>query len=79
MGDTLVIDVETKKSFAEVGGEQHIKELGISVAGVYSYAKDAFFALEENELPRLEEFLGDTSHLLVLISNILTFRSWRRI
>lgn len=64
MQDTLVIDVETKKSFAEVGGEQHIKELGISVAGVYSYEKDAFFALEENELPRLEELLGDSAHVI---------------
>jgi len=64
VSDTLVVDVETKKSFAEVGGEEHIKELGISVAGVYSYAKDAFFALEENELGRLEELLSNTAHLI---------------
>lgn len=64
MNDTLVIDVETKKSFAEVGGESHIRELGISVAGVYSYAKDAFFALEEGKLTELEKLLDQTSHII---------------
>lgn len=64
MRDTLVIDLETKKSFAEVGGEQNIKDLGVAVAGVYSYAKDAFFAYEEHELPRLAEMLRETDHLI---------------
>lgn len=64
MRDTLVIDLETKKSFAEVGGERNIAELGISVAGVYSYATDAFFALEEHELSRLAEMLKTTDHVI---------------
>jgi len=64
MDDTLVIDIETKKSFAEVGGESHIRELGISVAGVYSYKKDAFFALEEHELAKLEGLLKNTKHVV---------------
>lgn len=64
MRDTLVIDLETKKSFAEVGGEKNIRDLGISVAGVYSYAQDAFFAFEEHELPRLAEMLKDTRHII---------------
>lgn len=62
--DALVIDVETKKSFAEVGGENHIRELGVSVAGVYSYIQDAFFAYEEHELPELEKVLENTNHLI---------------
>ncbi|MEK7541631.1 MAG: WYL domain-containing protein, partial [Patescibacteria group bacterium] len=64
MRDTLVIDLETKKSFDEVGGEKNIADLGISVAGVYSYAKDAFFALEEHELPRLSEMLKEADHVV---------------
>ena len=64
MRDTLVIDLETKKSFDEVGGEKNIADLGISVAGVWSYAQDAFFALEEHELPRLAEILKNTDHLI---------------
>lgn len=64
MRDTLVIDLETKKAFAEVGGEKNIRDLGISVAGVYSYAKDAFFAFEEHELSRLTDLLKETDHII---------------
>ncbi|TSC66962.1 MAG: DEAD/DEAH box helicase domain-containing protein [Parcubacteria group bacterium Gr01-1014_66] len=62
--DTLVIDVETKYSFAEVGGEQHIHKLGISVAGVYSYATDTFSAFEEHELSKLEKMLQRSAHMI---------------
>ena len=57
MRDTLVIDVETKKSFADVGGRDRFAELGVAVAGVYSYMNDEFTALEEHEMPRLGEML----------------------
>ncbi len=64
MKDTLVIDLETKKSFAEVGGEKNIKELGISVAGVYSYIKDAFFVYEEHELGKVQEMINESDHII---------------
>ncbi|MEK7560684.1 MAG: WYL domain-containing protein [Patescibacteria group bacterium] len=64
MSDTLVIDVETKKSFAEVGGEAFKRDLGVSVAGVYSYRDDAFFALEEHEMGTLEERLKETDEVI---------------
>ena len=64
MKDTLVIDFETKKSFADVGGEANIRELGISVAGVYSYTRDQFFAFEEHELNKLEDLLKGTEHVI---------------
>ena len=64
MSDTLVIDLETKKSFADVGGKHNIHALGISVAGIYSYNQDAFFAYEEHELPKLEELLLGTGHVI---------------
>lgn len=64
MQDTLVIDLETKNSFADVGGEANIKKLGISVAGVYSYQKNEFLALEEHELPKLESMLENTEHVI---------------
>ncbi len=57
MRDTLVIDVETKKSFEDVGGRDRCADLGIAVAGIYSYADDAFVALEEHEMPRLAQML----------------------
>ena len=58
------MDLETKKASAEVGGERNVADLGISVAGVYSYAQDAFFAYEEHELPRLAELLKATDHII---------------
>lgn len=64
MNDTLVIDLETKKTFVEVGGEKNIHELGISVAGVYSYIKDAFFCFEESEFGKLEDLLEKTGHII---------------
>ena len=64
MNDTLVIDVETKKSFAEVGGERNIRQLGISIAGVYSYGKNQFFAFEERELDRLEALVRSAHHII---------------
>ena len=64
MADTLVIDIETKKSFADVGGRDRLRELGIAVAGIYSYADDKFVALEEHELPRLGEMLARTERII---------------
>lgn len=64
MRDTLVIDVETKKSFADVGGRDRFADLGVAVAGVYSYAEDLFTALEEHELPRLAEMLARSERIV---------------
>lgn len=64
MNDTLVIDVETKLSFADVGGKQNLRALGISVAGVYSYGRDDFFAFEERELGKLEEMIRGADHVI---------------
>ena len=64
MRDTLVIDVETKKSFADVGGRDRLAELGVAVAGVYSYADDAFVALEEHEMLRLGEMLARAERIV---------------
>lgn len=64
MSDTLVIDVETRKSFADVGGRENLRELGVAVVGVYSYAADLFYALEERELPRLREALAASERIV---------------
>ena len=62
--DTLVTDIETKKSFADVGGKDRIQDLGVAVVGVYSYFQDKFIAYEEHELPLLQELLLRTSHII---------------
>lgn len=53
--DTLVFDLETKKTFDEVGGHHNTHLLGITVVGVYSYNKDKYRAFREEELGELLE------------------------
>ncbi len=53
----VVFDVETKKSFDEVGGVEHRDELGISYAGVYSYSQDKLTGFWEDDLEKLEQIL----------------------
>lgn len=62
--DTLVIDLETQRTLPEVGGDAFMAKLGISVAGVYSYNQDKFWALEEHELSQLEAMLEATDHII---------------
>lgn len=69
--NTLVIDVETQKSFQEVGGQRNAEKLLISVAGVYSYSRDEYKAFEESELPLLEKWLQEAD--LVVGFNLLHF------
>ncbi len=58
--DTLVIDIETKNSFQDVGGRDKLKDLSISIVGVYSYAEDSYRAFEEQEFPELGKALQKT-------------------
>ncbi|OGZ96496.1 MAG: hypothetical protein A3I44_04880 [Candidatus Sungbacteria bacterium RIFCSPLOWO2_02_FULL_51_17] len=69
--NTLVIDLETKKSFDEVGGRNNLTALGVSVAGVFSYATKEFHAYEEYELSELEDALKTAD--LVIGFNIKNF------
>jgi DEAD/DEAH box helicase domain-containing protein len=54
-----VLDLETQKSFDEVGGRDHFHKLLVSVVGVYSYENDQLMTYTEPELfhlfPILEE------------------------
>jgi len=49
-GDIIVLDLETQKSFEEVGGRDHLDRLLVSVVGIYSYERDQFLAYTEPEL-----------------------------
>lgn len=60
----VVIDIETKKSFAEVGGQDNITKLGVSVAGAYFYEDNTFRAYEEHELPLFEERLAACDRII---------------
>lgn len=55
--DTLVIDIETKNSFAEVGGQENLRDLEISFVGAYSYNQNTFLSFYENQLDQLADVL----------------------
>lgn len=53
----LVFDIETKKSFDEVGGRNNHHLLGISVIGVYDYLEDKYTAFEEKDVSKFEDLI----------------------
>jgi len=71
MKNIIVLDIETKNDFAEVGGRENMHLLEISVVGMYSYNKDEFFVLRENELDKLKSIVQEAS--LIIGFNIKGF------
>ena len=63
MRDTIVIDIETKNTFAEVGRD-NFDALEISLVGLYSYKQDRFFHFLENEMEKLEEILMSAEQII---------------
>ncbi len=56
----LVFDIETQKSFQEIGGKsraQFLEKLKVSVVGTYDYLTEEFRAYEESEMMVLEQRL----------------------
>lgn len=64
MSDRLVFDIETKNTFADVGGQAFIEKLEVSVVGVYSYNEDTYHCFEEHEFKKLGAVLQN-AYLLV--------------
>ena len=60
----LVMDLETQKSFKEVGGHGKLEKLKISVAGVYDFLTDQFVTYEEKELMILEKRIQEAELLI---------------
>ena len=60
----LVFDIETQKSFQEVGGKSRanfLEKLKVSVVGTYDYLTDKYYAYEESEMMVLEQRLRSLS------------------
>jgi DEAD/DEAH box helicase domain-containing protein len=67
--DTIVLDIETKNTFEQVGGRINFDKLEISVVGTYSYQKDRYYCFGENELGELKEWLAEPKVLVGFCSN----------
>ena len=64
MEHDIVFDIETEKSFDEVGGRDHLTDLGVTVVGVYSYSDNSYYAYEANEFQKLTEVLKGARRLI---------------
>ncbi|MBU1131025.1 ribonuclease H-like domain-containing protein [Patescibacteria group bacterium] len=73
MSDKIVLDLETKKSFEEVGGQHKAKDLEVSLCGVYSYDKDEFRAYKEEEFKELGQLLKSASLIIGFNSKSFDF------
>lgn len=60
----IVLDLETQKSFEEVGGRGKNHLLKVSVCGIYDYSRDIFETYEERELPRLAPLLQSADQII---------------
>ena len=60
----IVIDLETQKSFQDVGGRGKNHLLKISVCGVYDYTTDKYSIYEEHELPKLAPLLQTADQII---------------
>lgn len=70
MDDELVIDVETKKTFRDVGGN-FPEKLGLSVVCAYSSKRDKYFSFLENELEGLWPLMESAERIIGY--NIVSF------
>ncbi len=67
----VVLDIETKKTFDEVGGRENMQQLGVTVVGVYHYDVNEYKTYEEHELGQLQNILIDSS--LIIGFNLIGF------
>lgn len=64
MKDKLVIDVETKNVFDDVGGRDFVEKLDASLICVYSYDQNKYFHFKEGEFEKLAPLL-QTARLVI--------------
>lgn len=60
----IVLDLETQKSFDDVGGRGKNHLLKISVCGIYDYTSDQYLIYEEHELPRMAPLLQAADQII---------------
>jgi len=55
--DKLVIDIETKNTFADVGGQFNLHKLEASFVGIYSYNENSYLSFFEKDFDKLGRVL----------------------
>jgi DEAD/DEAH box helicase domain-containing protein len=60
----IVLDLETQKSFQDVGGRGKNHLLKVSVACIYDYSTGKYLSFEEHELPKLAPILQTADQII---------------
>lgn len=60
----IVLDLETQKSFQDVGGRGKNHLLKVSVACIYDYSTDKYSSFEEHELSKLAPILQTADQII---------------
>ncbi len=60
----IVIDLETQKSFQDVGGRGKNHLLKVSVAVIYDYTTGKYTSFEEHEIPKLSPILQSADQII---------------
>ena len=60
----IVLDLETKRSFDEVGGPDNKAQLGVSLVGTYDYERDSFATFREEDFGSLEGLLKGADKII---------------
>ncbi len=60
----IVFDLETQKSFDDVGGRGQNHLLKISVLGLYSYADDKYYCFTEDEVYKAGEMFQEADQII---------------
>ena len=71
--DTIVLDLETKKTFDEVGGQHNKHLLGVSFVGVYSYNQKKYLGYKEEQFEELLELFKNTELIIGFNSKYFDF------
>lgn len=64
MTDKIVFDIETKDSFDDVGGQENLHKLSLSVVALYSYEQDKYICFGEHELAEAEKIFKTAGTLI---------------
>lgn len=60
----IVLDIETQKSFQDVGGRGKNHLLKVSVACIYDYSTGKYSSFEEHEIPKLGSILQTADQII---------------
>lgn len=69
MRDKIVFDIETKNTFADVGGKENLEQLSVSLVCIYSYNLNKFLCYRDDALHDLGRIMQNAGLLIGFSSN----------